>query len=207
MNTRSRLVTSVPVPSVGARRRPLAWKRERATRGEHKGSVTLSRSGPRLIGGGRRRLSNLSSRGERMQRCYCQPDDSSSTNVLDRITELQSELDEAIDLEDYTKAASIRDKIKHLTKSTLTQVAKANEEFYKAFESGKISDMKRIWGQGNYVRVTHPGSGCIVGREQVLTSWEHILKLGAYKIEVDEVQVCAVGNKAAMVTCVEYVDS
>ena len=73
-----------------------------------------------------------------MQRCYCQPDDSSSTNVLDRITELQSELDEAIDLEDYTKAASIRDKIKHLTKSTLTQVAKANEEFVLCHSMAKV---------------------------------------------------------------------
>ena len=67
--------------------------------------------------------------------------------------------------------------------------------------------MKRIWGDGKHVRVVHPGSGCIFGRDQVMQSWEHIFKVGGYQIDVEEVQVHTIGNKCALVTCIEYVDS
>ena len=41
---------------------------------------------------------------------------------------------------------------------------------------------------------------------KVMMSWEHVLKLGKYGIEVEDVKVHASGS-FAMVTCVEYVNS
>ena len=31
----------------------------------------------------------------------------------------------------------------------------------------KIAEMRKAWGDGKHVRVIHPNSGCIVGKEQV----------------------------------------
>jgi translation initiation factor 2A len=126
---------------------------------------------------------------------------------LDRVAQLRANLEEAIEQEDYSKAASIRDEIQRFTAIVDVQIAEANDRFYKAFESGRLADMRRVWGDGKHVRVIHPGAACIVGRDQVLKSWEHIFQVGGYKIDVEEVQVHAIGGKSAVVTCVEYVDS
>ena len=140
-------------------------------------------------------------------RCGCKPRE--TVGDLDQVARLRSDLDRAIDEEDYEKAAGLRDELRRLTEADQVQIADANRRFYEAFEKGSMSDMARVWGSGAHCRVVHPGSGCILGREDVLTSWKHIFTVGGYKIDVRDVKVHALagGSQAAMVTCVEHVDS
>jgi len=139
--------------------------------------------------------------------CRCQGRSEDGTEVLDELTRLRNSLNSAIEAEDYERAASIRDELKRLTEIERVQVADANSKFYEAFQTGRLADMRAIWGSGAHVRVTHPGSGCILGRNEVLSSWKHIFSVGGYKIDLDEVEVHVMGSESAMVTCVEYVDS
>ena len=136
-------------------------------------------------------------------RCRCRPSDDVA---IDMIAKLRSELSDAIDEERYARAAEIRDEINTLSESSRVQVMEANAAFYKAFESGSIKAMRNIWGHGNHVRVIHPGAGCIIGRDQVLASWDHVFQVGGYQIELADVSLHFLQD-VAFVTCVELVDS
>lgn len=56
------------------------------------------------------------------------------------------------------------------------EVYKANEAFYKAFESLDIKEMEKIWLRESHIQCIHPGWGCLRGWEHVMGSWRRIFE-------------------------------
>ncbi|MEE4282380.1 MAG: nuclear transport factor 2 family protein, partial [Pseudomonadales bacterium] len=57
----------------------------------------------------------------------------------------------------------------------LDEVTFANEAFYLAFESKDFAAMSHIWSSEREVICLHPGWSALVGRRDVLDSWNDIL--------------------------------
>ncbi len=56
------------------------------------------------------------------------------------------------------------------------EVAQANLEFYRAFESLDINKMEKVWLNESYVRCIHPGWALLTGWDNVITSWRNIFQ-------------------------------
>ncbi len=50
----------------------------------------------------------------------------------------------------------------------------SNDNFYLAFNSGDISQMAAVWAEQHPCVCVHPGWAPILGRDEVLQSWEQI---------------------------------
>ena len=50
-----------------------------------------------------------------------------------------------------------------------------NEAFYAAFRDGDMETMEALWAQEAPVACVHPGWRALVGREEVMESWQAIL--------------------------------
>lgn len=55
-------------------------------------------------------------------------------------------------------------------------VAKANEGFYRAFESLDIKEMEKVWASDCEIQCGHPGWRIIRGWEPVMESWRRIFE-------------------------------
>eukprot|EP00958_Prasinococcus_capsulatus_P026310 scaffold4744_cov426-Prasinococcus_capsulatus_cf.AAC.12 len=117
---------------------------------------------------------------------------------------LQSQLDDAIDREDYSEAAELRDKLKSLKQSCQVEVLEANKKFYEAFQAQSVSKMREIWGKGSHVQCVHPGNTSIATREDVIESWKIIFSdsVSQFAIRTTDVRVWATPSMG-YVTCVE----
>lgn len=125
------------------------------------------------------------------------------------LADLKVQLDQAVEQEDYDLAARIRDALQHKQSDARLAVEDANKRFYDAFSSGRIEEMSKVWGKGEYVQTVHPGAGVISGREQVMESWRSILRgvrPGAFQITVEDVRVFAT-DASGFVTCTEVVEA
>jgi ketosteroid isomerase-like protein len=86
---------------------------------------------------------------------------------------------------------------------TLTQVQRANERFYRAFESLDITQMAAVWVQAERAKCVHPGWDMLSGWEAIRQSWEAIFANTDYmRFVITEVSVHLYG-RVAWVTCVE----
>lgn len=56
------------------------------------------------------------------------------------------------------------------------QVAKANEAFYRAFESLDLREMEKVWAKESHIQCIHPGWGVLRGWEAVMASWQRIFR-------------------------------
>ncbi|HEY2988210.1 MAG TPA: nuclear transport factor 2 family protein [Candidatus Binatia bacterium] len=57
-----------------------------------------------------------------------------------------------------------------------SEVYKANENFYRTFESFDMAQMEQIWLRADYIQCFHPGWGMLRGWEPVMTSWRRIFE-------------------------------
>jgi ketosteroid isomerase-like protein len=84
-------------------------------------------------------------------------------------------------------------------------VAKANEEFYEAFEALDMDRMEACWLHDDGVRCIHPGWDAMVGWPQVSRSWMAIFANSAYiQFFLTDVEV-HVDADTAWVTCAENI--
>jgi ketosteroid isomerase-like protein len=84
-------------------------------------------------------------------------------------------------------------------------VARANEEFYDAFEALDMDRMDACWLHDDGVRCIHPGWDAMVGWSQVSRSWMAIFANSAYiQFFLTDVKV-HVDAGTAWVTCVENI--
>jgi ketosteroid isomerase-like protein len=84
-------------------------------------------------------------------------------------------------------------------------VARANEEFYEAFEALDMDRMEACWLHDDEVRCIHPGWDAMVGWPQVSRSWMAIFANSAYiQFFLTDVQV-HVAADTAWVTCAENI--
>lgn len=81
----------------------------------------------------------------------------------------------------------------------------ANEAFYLAITNRDVAAMRQIWAEGP-VACLHPGWAALVGRDDVLDSWDRILSHDAApKITCREPRVLIHGE-VAVVVCYEQID-
>jgi ketosteroid isomerase-like protein len=86
---------------------------------------------------------------------------------------------------------------------TLAQVQRANERFYRAFESLDITKMAAVWVQAERAKCVHPGWDLLSGWEAIRQSWEAIFANTDYmRFVITDVSVHLYGH-VAWVTCVE----
>ena len=84
-------------------------------------------------------------------------------------------------------------------------VARANEEFYDAFEALDMDRMEACWLHDDGVRCIHPGWDAMVGWPQVSRSWMAIFANSAYiQFILTDVEV-HVDADTAWVTCAENI--
>jgi ketosteroid isomerase-like protein len=86
---------------------------------------------------------------------------------------------------------------------TIAAVKRANERFYRAFESLDIDRMAALWVQAERAKCVHPGWDLLEGWEAVGRSWEAIFANTDYmRFVITDVSVHMYG-RVAWVTCVE----
>ena len=123
------------------------------------------------------------------------------------LEQLESQLSRAVASEDYTTAALLRDKLSDWRGDAELGVQQANARFYSAFARGSSEEMARAWGTGDHVRCLHPGAACILGRADVLASWDMVFRSGAkLQIRCEDVAIYA-RDGLALLTCIEVVDT
>ena len=86
---------------------------------------------------------------------------------------------------------------------TIEQVKRANERFYRAFESLDMSQMAVVWIQAERAKCVHPGWNLLSGWDAIRQSWEAIFANTDYmRFVITEVAVHLYGH-VAWVTCME----
>ncbi len=94
-----------------------------------------------------------------------------------------------------------------MIKERIEEVTRANETFYKAFESLDIGKMDRIWAPVDYVTCIHPGWTLRSGWPQVRDSWVLIFNnTFSMEFELADLQVQVAGD-LGWVICVENITS
>nr|MBI3613895.1 nuclear transport factor 2 family protein [Nitrospirota bacterium] len=94
-----------------------------------------------------------------------------------------------------------------MLKAKIEEVTRANQDFYKAFESLDVARMDRIWAQQEYVTCIHPGWTLRVGWPAVRDSWVLIFNnTFAMTFELTEIQIQVAGD-VAWVICTENITS
>ncbi|CAL4885692.1 unnamed protein product [Urochloa decumbens] len=120
---------------------------------------------------------------------------------------LRRELETAIQEEDYTRAAALRDELRLLQEDGRSAVLAANTWFYTAFKNGDLVAMHQVWAKGDHVYVVHPSAGRISGYEMVMQSWEMVCDADyefPLQIDLQDVEVQVRGD-VGYVTCLELV--
>ncbi|KAM0027498.1 putative UVR domain, NTF2-like domain superfamily, SnoaL-like domain-containing protein [Helianthus debilis subsp. tardiflorus] len=130
---------------------------------------------------------------------------SSESIILDEQT-LEQELQAAIQEENYSQAAKIRDNLKLLHEDSKAAVLAANTRFYNSFRNGDLAAMQALWSKSENACVVHPGVSGISGYELVMGSWEYVWADYEFplSIQVKDVQVHVRGDMG-YVRCVEMV--
>lgn len=125
--------------------------------------------------------------------------------ILDEQTLIQ-DLQIAIEEENYTQAAKIRDSLRLLQEDSKASVLAANARFYNAFKMGDLAAMQALWAKGDNVCCVHPGASGVLGYDDVMESWEVVWVNYDFPLEIElkNVQVHFKGDMG-YVTCVEFV--
>lgn len=126
--------------------------------------------------------------------------------IIKKEQSLKHDLQIAIEDEDYTKAAKIRDSLRLLQGDSKALVLAANARFYNAFRNGDLTAMQNLWSKGDHVCIVHPGVSGICGYDLVMGSWEFVWAEYQFPldIEIKDAQVHVKGD-IAYVTCIEMV--
>ncbi len=104
-------------------------------------------------------------------------DDENEEGKKKDLAALERDLELQISLENYARAARLRDEIKALKENDLVGVETCNATFYDAFRRGDWTTMdSKVWGRGDHVRCTHPGMPTVVGEENVRESWKIVFE-------------------------------
>ncbi len=86
---------------------------------------------------------------------------------------------------------------------TIEQVKRANERFYRAFESLESARMAAMWVHADRAKCVHPGWSLLSGWDAIRQSWESIFAHTEYmRFVITEVAVHFYGP-VAWVTCIE----
>ena len=87
------------------------------------------------------------------------------------------------------------------------EVIRANDSFYRAFESLEIETMAEVWVQDDTVKCVHPGWPVKLGWEAVRDSWSVIFQNTEYmEFTITDINALVTGD-FGWVTCTESLRS
>jgi ketosteroid isomerase-like protein len=87
------------------------------------------------------------------------------------------------------------------------EVARANQDFYRAFETLKIEEMEKVWAKNTEIQCGHPGWRVLRGWGPVMESWKRIFEnTPSMKFTLTDVKV-EVRSEIAWVTLYENLNS
>jgi ketosteroid isomerase-like protein len=87
------------------------------------------------------------------------------------------------------------------------EVAQANQEFYRAFETLKIEEMEKVWAKNTDIQCGHPGWRVLRGWGPVMESWKRIFEnTPSMQFTLTDVKV-EVRGEVAWVTLYENLSS
>lgn len=90
---------------------------------------------------------------------------------------------------------------------TEQEVAKANEAFYRAFESLDIRQMEAVWSDDKDIQCGHPGWPILRGWPAIMESWRRIFEnTPSMRFDLTEVSI-RVEESVAWVTLYENLQS
>lgn len=76
-------------------------------------------------------------------------------------------------------------------------VARANRDFYRAFEHLDLAAMRAAWLEDEHVQCIHPGAEALVGPTRVHAAWEAIFESTTWiRFELADVSVRILGEVA-----------
>lgn len=79
----------------------------------------------------------------------------------------------------------------------------ANEAFYSAFANGDVQAMDQLWAREHACVCLHPGAPPLFDRDEIMTSWQHILSdAGVQDMRMHSPVVMPV-EQVALVICYE----
>ena len=77
------------------------------------------------------------------------------------------------------------------------EAARANREFYRAFERLDFEAMRAVWLDDDSIQCVHPASERLVGRERVHASWAAIFRAtDAIHFDLEDLSIEIVGDFA-----------
>jgi len=89
----------------------------------------------------------------------------------------------------------------------IEEIARANQNFYRAFETLKIEEMEKVWARDAEVQCGHPGWRILRGWGPVMESWRRIFEnTPSMKFTLTDVKIEVSGN-LAWVTLYENLNS
>lgn len=123
------------------------------------------------------------------------------------IEQLESRLRDAVEAEDFRKAARLRDQLQQAMLDDEAAVLSVNREFYAAFSNCDGQRMASIWLEEDRTCCVHPGWPPLSGYQAVADSWREILS-GRSEMAMECVKpVVVVRNGMGRVVCYEKVNS
>jgi ketosteroid isomerase-like protein len=77
------------------------------------------------------------------------------------------------------------------------EAARANREFYRAFERLDLAAMRALWLDAPWIQCIHPGGEVLVGPERVHGSWQVIFEnTQAIHFEIADLSIQVIGELA-----------
>jgi len=119
-------------------------------------------------------------------------------------------LRQALDAEEYERAARIRDELGRERVRVELSVSAANSAFYSAFSSRSVDAMENVLSRSDDVRVVHPGMSEVTGQSDVRASWRSMLRHSIHtnaRITPERVCISVRDGKLAIVTCEEVAET
>ena len=90
-------------------------------------------------------------------------------------------------------------------KPTVASLLRANERFYRVFESLDYEEMEALWEKSERVYCVHPGWGPLRGERPVMESWRRIIEnTAAMRFELSQVEAQVEGD-LGIVTVHEHI--
>ena len=104
----------------------------------------------------------------------------------------------------YSTLLSAADCCTSTAMSDEPDILAANDAYYQAFVAGDFAAMSRVWGQDD-LSCIHPGWPLLLGREEILESYQQILSNPNQERVEHRHETVMVSGDEARVFCVEFV--
>ena len=128
----------------------------------------------------------------------------------ERVSQLQEQLNHAIQTQDFDAAASAQKEIGQLHVDDCGAVLQVNAAYYRAFSRKDVEAMQAVWMNDNTATCIHPSQKALVGSRAVLQSWQRMFATsnGAFQktwMEPHNIRITVKGATTAIITCDEHV--